>query len=759
MVEVNVAYPDFSAGEISPELYGRFDLAVFYKGARRVENFITQATGMARFRTGTIYAATTRDNQKAVLASFTIDEATSFVLELTNLKMRFYRTGGRIHATGQDITAVTQANPAVVTYDGSDTYANGDRVWIDGVVGMTELNRREFTVANVDTGANTFELSGINSSAFGAYVSGGTIEEIIEVTTPFAEADLFDLQFAQAGVDMYIAHPSYNPQKLTFTSATSWNIGNHSPTGLTLTANNRPAAVGFYEQRLVYAGSNNAPNTLYFSKSADPNDFTTGTGATDGIAYTIAGGTNKIRWLRGTPSFLAIGAFSDVVQATGGIDDVITVDSISIKPTNSFGTAKVNPIGKGTQIFFVQANNIILRSFEYDLESDAYVPVNRNTVAEHITRQGITQIEYQDGNPNIVWATRTDGVLCGMTFEEAESVSGWHKHTTDGKFISIAGMARNADYEQLWMCVERDGDYYVEYFADRPLYPRREDFITEDEELDYARYRNQLYEKQKQYIHVDSCISYYGDQIGLDAGATLTPSATTGASVTFTASASVFASNMVGRRLVRKSVTGDETGKAQITAYTSATVVTCEVLEDFNATTAIPAGEWFLTAGELVGADHLEGREVTIVTDGGQHPEATVSDGVVTLTRQASVVHVGLPYTGYLVTNDLEGGGTNGTSQTKKKNVHAVGVRFLDTLYAEYGTSYYKLNTIEMRTAAMKMDRPPELFTGDVKEIYANEVSGDREGGWKRDKQVIISQKNPFPCNVQLVIPYMSVSN
>lgn len=82
----------------------------------------------------------------------------------------------------QAIKGITQANPAVVTYSGADNYANGDRVIISDVVGMTEVNDKEFTVANVNTGANTFQLSGINSTGYTAYTSGGTILKVSSVT-------------------------------------------------------------------------------------------------------------------------------------------------------------------------------------------------------------------------------------------------------------------------------------------------------------------------------------------------------------------------------------------------------------------------------------------------------------------------------------------------------------------------------------------------------------------------------------------------
>jgi len=76
------------------------------------------------------------------------------------------------------ITGVTQANPAVVT-DNSHGLSNGDKIRIASVVGMTALNGNVYTVANVT--ANTFELSGIDSTGFGAYVSGGTWAKVMTV--------------------------------------------------------------------------------------------------------------------------------------------------------------------------------------------------------------------------------------------------------------------------------------------------------------------------------------------------------------------------------------------------------------------------------------------------------------------------------------------------------------------------------------------------------------------------------------------------
>ncbi len=71
----------------------------------------------------------------------------------------------------QAITAVSKANPAVVTYAGADP-ANGDYVAILNSEGMVEINDQVFRIVGVDTGANTFQLEGIDSTAFGTFVSG-----------------------------------------------------------------------------------------------------------------------------------------------------------------------------------------------------------------------------------------------------------------------------------------------------------------------------------------------------------------------------------------------------------------------------------------------------------------------------------------------------------------------------------------------------------------------------------------------------------
>lgn len=78
---------------------------------------------------------------------------------------------GTATAATKAITGITAANPPVVSI-ATHGYANGAIVYLDSIVGMTQLNKRAFVVANQTSG--TFELKGVDATGYTAYASGGT---------------------------------------------------------------------------------------------------------------------------------------------------------------------------------------------------------------------------------------------------------------------------------------------------------------------------------------------------------------------------------------------------------------------------------------------------------------------------------------------------------------------------------------------------------------------------------------------------------
>jgi hypothetical protein len=76
-------------------------------------------------------------------------------------------------AAAKVITSATVASDGVVEIQAdSHGYSNGDIVFIDGVVGVPEINGRVFVVANMAAG--TFELKGVDGTNYSAAGTGGS---------------------------------------------------------------------------------------------------------------------------------------------------------------------------------------------------------------------------------------------------------------------------------------------------------------------------------------------------------------------------------------------------------------------------------------------------------------------------------------------------------------------------------------------------------------------------------------------------------
>lgn len=224
-----IAQPTFAAGEIGPELYGRIDLDLYELALRTCENFVVRQYGGISNRPGTKLTAETKDStRKTRLIPFQFNEEQTYALEFGHLTLRIIKDGAEVLEAAKNITGITQANPGVVTIAGHG-YSNGDDLYLTGIVGMEELNGRGVRVANQT--ANTFELqdyqgNNINTSGYAAYASGGTAARIYTVATPFEEADLFDLNYAQSNDVLTVVHKDYYPRDITRTAHTAWTIAN-----------------------------------------------------------------------------------------------------------------------------------------------------------------------------------------------------------------------------------------------------------------------------------------------------------------------------------------------------------------------------------------------------------------------------------------------------------------------------------------------------------------------------------------------------
>ena len=225
-MKVNALVNSFTAGELTPRLSARVDTTKYRAGARVIHNFIVMAHGGVRKRGGTQFIAPVKSGAVPITREFLYNTEQVYLLEIGYVGgagyIRFFTNGGILTETGKAITGATKANPCVITAT-SHGFSNGDWVLITGMSGgMTQLNNRHFQVANQTT--NTFELSGVNSSAYDTFSAGGTAARIVEVATPFADGEEAELSFAQSADVLYIAHEAHPIYKLSRTSATVWTL-------------------------------------------------------------------------------------------------------------------------------------------------------------------------------------------------------------------------------------------------------------------------------------------------------------------------------------------------------------------------------------------------------------------------------------------------------------------------------------------------------------------------------------------------------
>lgn len=222
MAKVTALVSNFTGGELSPRIDGRVDITKYKNGLRLCENFTVLPHGGARKRSGTKFVVEQKSStDPVVLIPFQYNVEQSYVLMFGPGYIWFLKDQGIITHTATGITNITKASPAVVTSN-NHGYSNGDRIIVTGVSGMTELNNRQFVVESVTT--NTFALSGVDSTTYDNYVSGGSASEIVELASPYTADEIETLTYAQSADTLYVAHPRHPLRKVTRSSHTSWAL-------------------------------------------------------------------------------------------------------------------------------------------------------------------------------------------------------------------------------------------------------------------------------------------------------------------------------------------------------------------------------------------------------------------------------------------------------------------------------------------------------------------------------------------------------
>ena len=651
------------------------------------------------------------------------------------------------------ITGVTQANPAVVTFGSAHNLDYGDEIYIDGIVGMTELNDRRYLVLDAPS-STTIELMStsrapIDSTGYTAYVSGGTMRTAF-VTTP-ATAQAWDNTItwaAAADADTYNVYRADDSGLYGFLGRTDdltfnddfieADTGDTAPLAVNPFEEGAgfwPSTTGFFQQRQIYANSDAFPNRFWMTQTGVFYNFATSTPLRDDdaiIATLAARRINEIRHIIPLSDLVILTSGAEF-RVKGAGDAAFTPSTINIKPQSYYGSTALRPIVAGDLALYMAPGNFI-RELSYEFATDKFTGRDITVLARHLLDYNqIVDWSFAPSPYDLIWLVRDDGTALVLTYQNEQEVYAWTRATTQGDFKSVA-VVRELDKDIPYFLVRRTINGTVKQFVER---------LDEREFADL-----------QDAFCVDAGLS-------LDLPITIT-NMTAANPVVVTAPAhglsngdTVDISDVLERsnsNTRREVASADYTG----TGFTVANATTNTFELYLNGSEYDGSGFAVYSSGgaarkavtTLSGLSHLEGAEVVAAANGYAETGLTVTGGSITLSTPASRVHIGLPYTCQMITLPISTYGSSSTIDKRALNVSRLTVQVERTMGLWTGPS-----VDQMREAKFGL---PSGY-GQPLPMVTEDVNVTLKGDWSREKRVVIEQRSPLPLTILAIAPEVIV--
>jgi hypothetical protein len=453
MARVSVQLTNFTAGELSPRLDGRNDLSKYPSGCKTLENFIVYPHGSAARRSGTQFISEVKTSaNKTRLVPFEFSTTQTYILEFGNQYIRIYKDKGQVQNGG---SAVEIATPYLTAELFDIKFAqSADVMYIvhpnHAARKLSRTSHINWTLTQIDFTKGPMQDPNTTTTTLnpGQTAVGTGVSLVASATTGinggvgFASTDVGRFVFLHGGyakITGFTNTTNVTIEILTTLSASTatenWRLGAFSDT------TGHPSTVTFFEQRLVFAGTTEQPQTVFFSKSGDYENMDANIGGTiadsDAIIYTIASNqVNAIRFMTATRTLIIGTAGGEFSVSGGGSDVAITPTNILIKKQSNHGAANLDALAVGNVTLFMQRARRKMRELAYNFDVDGYIAPDMTILAEHITEGGISQMAYQQEPNQIIWLVRGDGELVGFTYQREQQVTAWHRHIFGGAFGS-----------------------------------------------------------------------------------------------------------------------------------------------------------------------------------------------------------------------------------------------------------------------------------------------------------------------------------
>jgi hypothetical protein len=249
-------------------------------------------------------------------------------------------------------------------------------------------------------------------------------------------------------------------------------------------ASDYPSAVCYYEQRRVFAGTSNLPQTVWMTKTGTESnlDYSIPVRDDDGISIKIASReANAIRHAVVIGDLLLLTDHAEWRISSAG--DILTPATITARPQSYIGISNVQPVTVNNTAIYPANRGGHVRAVGFDFDVQSYVSIDLSLRAGHLFDfKTIRDMDYAKGPIPIVWAVSSDGRLLGLTYVPEQQVYAWHTHDTDGLIESIAVVGEGNDdilYAVISRTIGGSTVRYVERLASRYFAELKDGFFVD----------------------------------------------------------------------------------------------------------------------------------------------------------------------------------------------------------------------------------------------------------------------------------------
>lgn len=512
----------FNGGELTPEFFGQIGDAKFQTGLALCRNFVVKPQGPIENRAGLQFVIEVKDSGKRTrLLPFTFSTTQTMILELGAGYFRFHTLGATllnagvpyeiantyaeadlfdIHTTqSSDVLTLVHPNhpPMELRRLGATNWefklvAFAPPVLPPTAVTAVSLNPTpasdfdySYVVTTLATDGLTQSLASMPGTCTGnVYAQGG--KNLITWTAPAAAVlgtTTYQVYKYQGGSFGYIGRTT-ELQLTDDNIAPDMSMTPPRYDTLAQAAGDYPSATSYYEQRRVFAGTTNAPQNIWLTRSGTESDmsYSLPTRDDDRIAFRIAAlQANTIRHVVPLSDLLVLTSSAEFRVTS--VADALTPSSISVKPQSYIGASNVQPCIINNNLIYAAARGGHLREMSYSRDVNGYASGDLSLRSIHLFDDDeIVDMAYAKAPMPIVWAVSTSGKLLGLTYVPEQQVGAWHQHDTDGAFESCAVVAEGRE-DVLYVVVRRAiggvQRRYVERLASRRFVDPADSFFVD----------------------------------------------------------------------------------------------------------------------------------------------------------------------------------------------------------------------------------------------------------------------------------------